>query len=130
MIKKEEFSNTCKIEFEFLFKMLMKMEGAKASALISREGKIVDKVSEDGVPESAFSQMIDLALSSKSRMAMELNHGLFKGELGNFILMDCGSEYVLVILFDIEMKPNIIFSTYWQIINFIGLTFLDIINQN
>lgn len=130
MIKKEEFSNTCKIEFEFLFKMLMKMEGAQASALISREGKIVDKISEEGIPDSAFAQMIDLALSSKSRMAMELNHGLFKGELGNFVLMDCGSDYVLVILFDIGMKPTLIFSTYWQIINFIGQTFLDIINQN
>jgi predicted regulator of Ras-like GTPase activity (Roadblock/LC7/MglB family) len=130
MIKKEEFTNTCKIEFEFLFKMLMKMEGAKAAALISRDGKIIDKISGEYSSEAVFPQMVDLALSSKSRMAMELNHGLFKGELGNFILMDCGSEYVLVILFDVLMKPTVIFSTYWQIINFIGQTFLDIISQN
>jgi predicted regulator of Ras-like GTPase activity (Roadblock/LC7/MglB family) len=130
MIKKELLDNTCKIEFEFLFKMLMKMEGAKSAALIARDGKIVDKIIGEKGLEMAFPQMVDLALSSKSRMAMELNHGLFKGELGNFILMDCGPEYVLVILFDILMKPNIIFSTYWQIINFIGQTFLDIINQN
>lgn len=130
MVEKKPNECAHTLEFEFLFKMLMKMEAAIAAALISREGYIIDQILTDELKKDDLNEMLDLALSASDRIALELNHGLFKGTMGKVLIMDVGKDYVLGILFDPRMDSNEIFSHYWQIIRFIGSTFLDLLSSS
>lgn len=114
-------------EIHFLLKLLMKLEGANGVALINRDGsvfaKIINKIENQ---EQILNDMKLIALESQ-RELLELSHGVYKQQIGKLLLMDLKNQYVLVILFDIAMDGNEIFSHYYQIINFIGKTISEIL---
>ncbi len=121
-------------EISFLFKMLMKMEGTLGAALVYREGnkegKVLASILKEKVSGDSLAEIIKVTSHSTDRIGLELNYGFYKGNIGKFLIRDLNKNNVLIILFDMAMDANQIFSHYFQIISFIGDTLLDVLQQN
>jgi uncharacterized protein len=102
-------------QLNFLLRELMnKIEGLQSAALVSREGLIVSAVLEEGISDMHIAAMSAIILSTCERVLMELKKGeldicIIQGFEGKFIVMGCGTDYIIVGVLDEDARMDLAF---------------------
>ena len=102
-------------QINFLLKELTgKIEGILSVALVSREGLIVSAILEEGISDMHIAAMSAIILSTCERVLMELKKGeldicIIQGTEGKFIVMGCGTDYILVCVLDDDARMDLAF---------------------
>lgn len=113
-----------------ILKMLMKLDGIKAIALISIRGVPISSILPEGVDEMRFAAMTAAMMSLGERACRETKKGGFKlnfiqGEKGKILIVECGSEFVISMSFDDSISNEKIFTEQMKIINFLRAEYAD-----
>ena len=82
--------------------------------LVSREGLIVSAVIEEGISEMHIAAMSAIILSTCERVLMELKKGeldicIIQGTEGKFLVMQCGTDYIIVGVLDEDARMDLAF---------------------
>jgi len=102
-------------QLNFLLRELMnKIEGMQSAALVTREGLIVTAILEQGISEMHIAAMSAILLSTCERVLLELKKGeldicIIQGTEGKFIVMGCGSDYIIVGVLDENARMDLAF---------------------
>lgn len=102
-------------QLNFLLRELMnKIEGMQSGALVTREGLIVTAILEQGISEMHIAAMSAILLSTCERVLLELKKGeldicIIQGTEGKFIVMGCGSDYIIVGVLDENARMDLAF---------------------
>lgn len=102
-------------QLNYLLRELMqKIEGLESTALVSREGLIVSAVLEEGISDMHIAAMSAIILSTCERVLMELRKGeldicIIQGSDGKFLVMQCGSDYIIVGVLDEDARMDLAF---------------------
>jgi uncharacterized protein len=102
-------------QLNFLLRELMnKIEGIQSAALVSREGLIVTAILEEGISEMHIAAMSAILLSTCERVLLELKKGeldicIIQGTGGKFIVMGCGTDYIIVGVLDEDARMDLAF---------------------
>jgi uncharacterized protein len=102
-------------QLNFILRELMnKIEGMQSAALVTREGLIVTAILEQGISEMHIAAMSAILLSTCERVLLELKKGeldicIIQGTDGKFIVMGCGSDYIIVGVLDGDARMDLAF---------------------
>ena len=102
-------------QLNFLLRQLMQnIEGLQSTALVTREGLVVSAVIEETVSEMHIAAMSAIILSTCERVLMELKKGdldicIIQGTDGKFLVMDCGSDYIIVAVLSDDARMDLAF---------------------
>jgi uncharacterized protein len=99
-----------------------KIDGMQSAALVTREGLIVTAILEQGISEMHIAAMSAILLSTCERVLVELKKGeldicIIQGTKGKFIVMGCGSDYIIVCVLDEDARMDLAFSTMRATVN-------------
>ncbi len=109
------FKLTDEAQLNFILRELMnKIEGMQSAALVTREGLIVTAILEQGISEMHIAAMSAILLSTCERVLLELKKGeldicIIQGTEGKFIVMGCGTDYIIVGVMDEDARMDFAF---------------------
>ena len=109
------FKLTDEAQLNFILRELMnKIEGMQSAALVTREGLIVTAILEQGISEMHIAAMSAILLSTCERVLLELKKGeldicIIQGTEGKFIVMGCGTDYIIVGVMDEDARMDLAF---------------------
>ncbi len=114
-----------------LLKMIMKMEGVLAVALISNEGFPIYSALPQGMDETRVGAMTAALVSLGIRACKETRKGnlnilYIQGDEGKILLVDCGSDFVLTISLDDTINKEQLFTQHFQTIDLLRATIADL----
>ena len=108
-------------------KMLMDIKGVKAVTVITIDGIPMDCIlpeGSDAKTEIKYAAMTAAVLSIGERVCKEINKGgfnlvLIDGQKGKFLVIGCGTEFVISISFDGTMSNEELFEEYFRTIDIV-----------
>ncbi len=102
-------------EYLFLLEDLYEsIDGIRSAAIVSIEGLIVQSILEEDISDLNLAAMTATILSVAERVLIELKSGkldlcILQGDIGNFIVMEAGSELILAVCLDIDARMDTCF---------------------
>ena len=102
-------------EYLFLLEDLYKsIDGIRSAAIVSIEGLIVHSILEEDISDLNLAAMTATILSVAERVLIELKSGkldlcILQGDIGNFVVMEAGSELILAVCLDIDARMDTCF---------------------
>ncbi len=102
-------------EYLFLLEDLYEgIDGIRSAAIVSIEGLIVQSILEEDISDLNLAAMTATILSVAERVLIELKSGkldicILQGDIGNFVVMEAGSELILAVCLDNEARMDTCF---------------------
>ena len=102
-------------EYLFLLEDLYdSIDGIRSAAIVSIEGLIVHSILEEEISDLNLAAMTATILSVAERVLIELKSGkldlcILQGDIGNFIVMEAGSELILAVCLDNDARMDTCF---------------------
>ena len=102
-------------EFLFLLEDLYEsIDGIRSAAIVSMEGLIVHSILEEEISDLKIAAMTATILSVAERVLIELKSGkldlcILQGDIGNFIVMEAGSDLILAVCLDVDARMDTCF---------------------
>ena len=113
-----------------MLRMLMKIEGVKAVALISIDGLPVGSILPEGSSDARYAAMTAALVSLGERACKETKKGglnivFIQGEEGKILVVDCGPDFVLTMSLDTTISKEHLFTEYFKTIDLVRSTIAD-----
>ncbi len=102
-------------EYLFLLEDLYEsIDGIRSAAIVSIEGLIVQSILEEDISDLNLAAMTATILSVAERVLIELKSGkldicILQGDIGNFVVMEAGSELILAVCLDNDARMDTCF---------------------
>ena len=102
-------------EYLFLLEDLYECnDGIRSAAIVSIEGLIVHSILEEEISDLNLVAMTATILSVAERVLIELKSGkldlcILQGDVGNFVVMEAGSDLILAVCLDIDARMDTCF---------------------
>ncbi len=102
-------------EYLFLLEDLYDcIDGIRSAAIVSIEGLIVHSILEEEISDLNLAAMTATILSVAERVLIELKSGkldlcILQGDIGNFVVMEAGSELILAVCLDFDARMDTCF---------------------
>ncbi len=114
-----------------LLKMIMKIEGVLAVALINSQGIPISSILPEGSDDTKVAAMTAAVLSLSERACREYKKGslnivFIQGDKGKLLVVDCGSDFFLTLSLDATISKEQLFTEHFKTIDLIRYTIADL----
>lgn len=115
-----------------LLKMLMKIEGVHAVALINIQGIPISSILPEGSDDIKVAAMTAAIVTLGERACREYKKGnlnivFIQGENGKLLIVDCGPDFVLTMSLDATISKEQLFTEHFKTIDLIRYTIADLL---
>ncbi len=114
-----------------LLKMLMKIEGVHAVALINIQGIPISTILPEGSDDTKVAAITLALVTLGERACREYKKGnlnilFIQGENGKFLIVDCGPDFVLTLSLDAKISKEQLFTEHFKTIDLVRYTIADL----